>query len=48
MKKQLVYKVSISVDPTKADVAAILEALEPFGDVEIIGSSMRKVEDKKQ
>lgn len=44
MKKVLVYKIELHVQPENANVAAILDALTKFGTPTIIGSSMRKVE----
>lgn len=42
MKKVLVYKIELTVDPAKADTASVLAALAAFGKAEIVASSMRK------
>jgi hypothetical protein len=44
MKKLLIYKIEIAVEPETASPALILTALEKFGKAKIVGSSMRKQE----
>jgi hypothetical protein len=43
--KKLVYKIQLVIDPAKVDMVAVLTALEPFGDAEVLGFVTRKFED---
>jgi hypothetical protein len=43
MKRRLVYRIEVPVDPATAQPEAMVKALEPFGPAVVLSASLEKI-----